>query len=43
MIKHLMEFINYHDGGFLQPYVADKLVDHLVNNFDLKIKADDEK
>ena len=40
MIKHLMEFVNYHDGGYIEAYVAVKLIDHLVNNFDLKLEED---
>ena len=30
-IKRIIEMVNYHDGGHIQPYVADKLVDFLTD------------
>lgn len=29
-VKEVMNFVNYHDGGHIEPYVADKLADYLV-------------
>lgn len=29
-VKEVLEFVNYHDGGYMEPYVADKLADYLV-------------
>lgn len=30
-IKEVCEFVNYHDGGHLEPYIAEKLADYLVH------------
>ena len=30
-VKKIVTMINHHDGGSIEPYVADKLLDYLVD------------
>tara|TARA_R100001086_G_scaffold249569_2_gene189767 strand:+ start:358 stop:615 length:258 start_codon:yes stop_codon:yes gene_type:complete len=32
VIDEILGFVNYHDGGYLEPYVAHKLIDFLVED-----------
>ena len=34
-IKEVCEFVNYHDGGHLEPYVALNLADYLVGTLEM--------
>jgi len=31
LVKDVVEFVKYYDGGYLEPYVADKLLAFLVD------------
>ena len=41
--EELLQYVNYHDGGYIEGYVAMKLVDYIKSNFGVEFKPEEKK